>query len=69
MPVGPNGEKRPKSAHANAVRVAKILTGEAEEEYVKGGDKEKSVAVERDGDALRGSKSQQAGSIGVEPQR
>ena len=35
MPVGPNGEKRPKSAHANAVRVAKILTGEAEEEYVE----------------------------------
>ena len=35
MPTGPNGEKRPKSAIANAVRVAKIATGEADEQYEK----------------------------------
>ena len=35
MPVGPKGQKRPKDTHANAVRVAKILTGDAEEEYVE----------------------------------
>ena len=34
MPIGPNGEKRPADVIANAVRVARIATGEAEEEYV-----------------------------------
>ena len=34
MPVGPHGEKRPRSVTANAVRVAKIAVGEADEEYV-----------------------------------
>lgn len=33
MPVGPHGEKRPRSVTANAVRVAKIAVGEADEEY------------------------------------
>ena len=31
MPTGPNGEKRPANVIANAVRVARIATGEAEE--------------------------------------
>ena len=34
MPIGPNGEKRPADVVANAVHVARIATGEAEEEYV-----------------------------------
>jgi hypothetical protein len=34
MPVEPHGEKRPRSVTANAVRVAKIAVGEADEEYV-----------------------------------
>lgn len=34
MPTGPNGEKRPADTLANALRVARIATGEAEEEYV-----------------------------------
>ena len=34
MPIGPHGEKRPRSATANAVRIAKIAVGEADEEYV-----------------------------------
>ena len=33
--AGPKGEKRPRSGHANAVRVAKILTGELQEEYAE----------------------------------
>lgn len=32
MPKGPSGEKRPADAHACAVMVAKIATGEAEDE-------------------------------------
>ena len=32
--IGPNGEKRPADTLANALHVARIATGEAEEEYV-----------------------------------
>ena len=41
MPVGPKGEKRPRDVVANAVLVAKIAVGEAEEQYA--GDKPKRV--------------------------
>ena len=34
MVVGPNGEKRPADTLANALLVAKIATGEVQEEYV-----------------------------------
>ena len=34
MPIGPNGEKRPADVIANAVHVARVATGEIEEEYV-----------------------------------
>ena len=34
MPVGPHGEKRPADTLANALHVARVLTGDAEEEYV-----------------------------------
>jgi hypothetical protein len=34
MTIGPHGEKRPGNVIANAVHVAKLATGEAEEEYV-----------------------------------
>lgn len=34
MVVGPHGEKRPADPVANALHVAKLLTGEAEEQYV-----------------------------------
>ena len=33
MPTGPNGEKRPDDPIAAAVMVAKIATGQIEEEY------------------------------------
>ena len=32
MPKGPKGERRPADVMGNAIRVAKIATGEAEEE-------------------------------------
>ena len=32
MPRGPNGEKRPADTVANAIHVAKIATGDAEDE-------------------------------------
>ena len=32
--IGPHGEKRPGNPIANAVHVAKLTTGEAEEQYV-----------------------------------
>ena len=32
--IGPNGEKRPAGVIANAVHVAKLATGEIEEEYL-----------------------------------
>ena len=32
MPKGPQGQKRPAHTVANAIRVAKILTGEVEED-------------------------------------
>ena len=34
MPIGPKGEKRPADPVANALLMAKIATGEAEETYV-----------------------------------
>ena len=34
MTIGPHGEKRPSDTIANAVHVAKLATGEIEEEYV-----------------------------------
>jgi hypothetical protein len=33
MPKGPRGQKRPADVIGNAIRVAKIATGEAEEEF------------------------------------
>lgn len=35
MPKGPKGEKRPADAIARAVKIARIATGEEQEEYEK----------------------------------
>ena len=35
MPVGPQGQKRPKTPNAAAVMVGKIATGRSKEEYVE----------------------------------
>ena len=63
MPIGPQGQKRPADTLANALHVAKMLTGEAEETYVsparqeaarKGGE-ERAAALtpERRGEIAR----------------
>jgi hypothetical protein len=36
MPKGPQGQKRPADTVANAIRVAKILTGEVQEDTGSG---------------------------------
>ena len=35
MPIGPNGEKRPASPVANALRIMQVALGMKEEEYVE----------------------------------
>ena len=35
MPKGPNGQKRPADANACAVHVARIATGEVEEDHIR----------------------------------
>ena len=47
-PVGPHGEKRPSDTIANAVHVAKLATGEIEEEYV---DERKQAGGRKGGEA------------------
>ena len=34
MPVGPNGEKRPSNPVAAGVHIARVATGEADEQYI-----------------------------------
>jgi hypothetical protein len=54
LPTGPKGEKRPGDPVANAIRVAKIATGEEEEEYEARPKKnEAAVALGRKGGAAR----------------
>ena len=56
MPRGPKGEKRPADVIANAVRVMRIATGEAQEEYEGRGDNGKDPAAQalgRKGGAAR----------------
>ena len=50
--IGPHGEKRPADAMANALHVAKLLTGEAEEEYID----ERKRAGGREGGRVRANK-------------
>ena len=45
MTTGPNGEKRPVSVIANAVRIARIATGEIEETYEAPERKPRRVSV------------------------
>ena len=75
MPIGPNGEKRPQSTHSAAIMVAKIATGEIEEEHEPGhesGSKEgplkkpvflrvtKTVQTDRAGQSTRSVRFQRA---------
>ena len=56
MPKGPQGQKRPADTVANAVRVAKILTGEAEEDMADSGKDKAAQSLGRRGGAARRDK-------------
>ncbi len=56
MPRGPKGQKRPADVVGNAIRVAKIATGEAEEEYDEDGKDKAAVALGRKGGRARAAK-------------
>jgi hypothetical protein len=57
MPKGPQGQKRPADTAANAVRVAKILTGEIEEDTGQDDGKDKAAqAMGKKGGAARRDK-------------
>jgi len=59
MPKGPKGEKRPADAVARAVKVAKIATGEVEEDKPEDETKDKdeaAVSMGKRGGKARASK-------------
>jgi hypothetical protein len=53
MPKGPQGQKRPADTVPNAVRVAKILTGEIEEDMGDSGKDAAAQSMGRRGGAAR----------------
>ena len=56
MPKGPKGQKRPADVIGNAVRVMRIATGEAEEEYDDDGKNKAAVELGRKGGKARSEK-------------
>lgn len=56
MPRGPQGQKRPADTVSNAIRVAKILTGETEEDTGDSGKDKAAQALGRKGGAARRDK-------------
>ncbi len=53
MPKGPKGEKRPADVIGNAIRVAKIATGEEEETLTDDGKDKAAVSLGRRGGDAR----------------
>ena len=56
MPTSPKGQKRPADVIGNAVRVMKIATDEAAEEYDDEGKNKAAVALGRKGGKARAEK-------------
>ena len=56
MPKGPKGEKRPADVIGAAVKVMRIATGEAEEEYTDDGKNKAAQALGRLGGQARAKK-------------
>jgi hypothetical protein len=56
MPKGPQGQKRPADTVANAIRVAKILTGEIEEDMGDSGKDKAAQSLGRKGGRARAEK-------------
>ena len=65
MPKGPKGEKRPADPIANAVRVARIATGEEPEELTDDGKDAAAVSLGRRGGKARAGSMMELGSVGV----
>jgi hypothetical protein len=53
MPRGPKGEKRPADVIGNAIKVAKIATGEVEDEKTDDGKDKAAVSLGRRGGKAR----------------
>jgi hypothetical protein len=53
MPRGPQGQKRPADTVANAIRVAKILTGEVQEDMGDSGKDKAAQSLGRRGGRAR----------------
>jgi hypothetical protein len=53
MPKGPKGEKRPADVVSNAVRIARIATGEEEEDLTDDGKDKAAVSLGRRGGEAR----------------
>lgn len=53
MPRGPKGEKRPADVVSNAVKIARIATGEEEEELTEDGKDAAAVSLGRRGGKAR----------------
>ena len=56
MPKGPQGQKRPADAIGNAVKVMRIATGEAEEEFDDDGKNKAAKALGAKGGKARAEK-------------
>jgi hypothetical protein len=56
MPKGPKGQKRPADTVANAIRVARIATGEIEEDMGDSGKDKAAQSLGRRGGAARREK-------------
>lgn len=56
MPKGPQGQKRPTDTVANAIRVAKIATGEVDEHMDDSGKDKAAQSLGRRGGAARREK-------------
>jgi hypothetical protein len=56
MPKGPKGEKRPADVIANAIKVARLATGEDEEEKTDEGKDAAAVSLGRRGGKARAEK-------------
>jgi hypothetical protein len=70
MPKGPQGQKRPADVIGNAVRVMRIATGEAEEEYDTSHEGKDQAAAElgRKGSKARAKKNHCRRASGDSPQ-
>ena len=65
MPKGPRGQKRPADTVANAIRVAKILTGEVEEDTGDSGKDKAAQSMGRRGGAARAKKLSAAKRVAI----